>query len=131
MVNIGGDLVCRGHAPSADGWVVDVVEPSVSRGRIALLAMADGAVATSTTQKRRWQVGGERRQHLVDPVTGRSTAGPMLATVVAADGWYAEVMATQLLVGEVERFDTSRAAAIVIDEQSNERVLGELEAFRR
>ncbi len=131
MANIGGDLVCRGRAPSGDGWVVDIVEPSVTVGRIALLALADGAVATSTTRKRRWQMGDEPRHHVVDPSTGCSTSGPLLATVVAADGWYAEVMATQLLVGDVGQFDTASAAAIVIDELGNERVLGDLEVFLR
>ena len=51
---------------------------------LALVGLADGGVATSTSLCRRWTVGGEVRHHLIDPRTGEpSTSDLALVTVVA------------------------------------------------
>jgi thiamine biosynthesis lipoprotein len=87
LVNIGGDLRVRGEAPDAPGWVVGVDgHPHL------LLALADGAVATSGTGRRRWGPGGTLH-HLVDPATGRSADRPLRSvTVVAGSGAQAELL---------------------------------------
>ena len=53
LLNLGGDLRARGDAPEPDGWVVDVDDP-LGTGRTGLVALAEGAVATSTRLRRAW-----------------------------------------------------------------------------
>lgn len=132
MVNIGGDVVCRGEAPTADGWVVEIHESTVSPEPIALLALSEGAVATSTTKKRSWVAGKERRHHVIDPRNGVSTDGWVLASVVAADGWLAEAVATHLLVsGDLSVIDPAKAAAVVVDASGNQHTAGMIGEFLR
>lgn len=116
MVNLGGDLVCRGRAPNNDGWVVEIREPAVRPGRLASIAVESGAIATSTVAKRRWSAGSGEHHHLVDPNTGRNTEGLLLASVISSCGWFAEVTATQILVaGDLSVVEPTVAAALAID----------------
>ncbi len=105
-VNLGGDVRVAGSGPGRGGWTVGV-EHTGADYPIARLGLADGAVATSTTLRRHWQVDGERRHHLIDPQTGRpSDTDLTTATVVAARAWEAEVLAKAvLLAGAAHAFD--------------------------
>ncbi len=97
-VNLGGDVRVTGAAPGGGTWTVAVEHPAAA-APIALLGLADGAVATSTTLRRRWRVGGEVRHHLIDPRTGAPSAtGVDLAAVVAGHTWLAEVLAKAALL---------------------------------
>ncbi|HTN80546.1 MAG TPA: FAD:protein FMN transferase [Acidimicrobiales bacterium] len=93
-VNVGGDLRVAGEPPDGDVWRVDVDDP---RGGLSLgvVALTDGAVATSSRAKRRWVTpDGVEHHHLIEPITGASAATSVLAaTVVASEGWRAEVLA--------------------------------------
>jgi len=105
-VNVGGDLRVAGRPPTGTGWTVAVEHPHAA-APLAVLGIGEGAVATSTTLRRRWLIGGEPRHHLVDPWTGEpSTSDLTLVTVVAADAWQAEVLAkAELLRGSARLFD--------------------------
>ena len=69
-INLGGDLRVRGRSPQGDGWTIDVDHPLFDEP-IVRVGVAEGAVATSTTLRRRWKVDGVPRHHLIDPATGR------------------------------------------------------------
>jgi thiamine biosynthesis lipoprotein len=105
-VNLGGDVRVAGSSPTGDGWTVAVEHPW-SATPLALVGLADGAVATSTTLKRRWRSGSQVRHHLIDPQTGQpSESDVALATVIAGDAWLAEVLAKAvLLAGSAHPFD--------------------------
>ena len=97
-VNLGGDLRVAGEGPDGGTWTVAVEHPGAA-APIALLGLAGGAVATSTTLRRRWLVDGEQRHHLIDPRTGAPSAtGVDLAAVVAGRAWLAEVLAKAVLL---------------------------------
>lgn len=97
LVSLGGDLRVRGVSPDPAGWLIEIGEPSIAPGSITRLVLVDGAVATSTTEKRRWVTDGEVRHHLIDPSTGHShDRTTRLATVVSRDAWWAEVCTKQL-----------------------------------
>jgi FAD:protein FMN transferase len=88
LVEVGGDLRARGTSPVDSGWTIDVDTGGAGSVRVAL---ADGAVATSTSRLRRWESGGEVRHHLLDPATLRPSAGDAVScTVVAGTGAWAE-----------------------------------------
>ncbi|HEY2332097.1 MAG TPA: FAD:protein FMN transferase [Acidimicrobiales bacterium] len=105
-VNLGGDVRVAGRSPEGDGWTVAVRHPHRTEP-IALVGLADGAVATSTTLLRTWHADGERRHHIIDPATGApSDTDLTLATVVTARGWTSEVLAKSVLLrGSAHPFD--------------------------
>lgn len=105
-VNLGGDLRVRGRSPGADTWTV-AIEHQLAREPIVSVALTDGAVATSTTLRRRWTVDGHDRHHLIDPRTGEPSESDLtLVSVVAGEAWIAEVLAkAELLRGSARVFD--------------------------
>ena len=56
FVSVGGDIRMAGRPPIGDGWLVGV-RTSPDHDPVASLAMSGGAIATSTTERRRWLVG--------------------------------------------------------------------------
>jgi FAD:protein FMN transferase len=97
-VNLGGDLRVRGTGPGGGNWTVAIEHPYQAEPLI-VVGLADGAVASSTTLRRRWQVDGEGRHHLIDPRTGQpSETAHTFACAVADSGWRAETMAKTLLL---------------------------------
>jgi FAD:protein FMN transferase len=118
-VNLGGDLRVSGSNVRGDAWTIAIEHP-MTDDPIALLGLHTGAVATSTTLRRRWRVDGEARHHLIDPATGRPSDSDLeLATVIAGEAWIAEVMAKAVLLrGSSRAFDIvdeNQAQALTID----------------
>jgi thiamine biosynthesis lipoprotein len=93
LVGVGGDLRVRGAAPDGGPWRIDVEDPRGGEP-VAAVVLADGAVATSSRMKRRWTApDGTERHHLIEPSTLLPAGSPVLsATVVAGEGWQAEVL---------------------------------------
>ena len=102
LVNLGGDLRAVGFAPDGDDWTIDL-DPAASGLPLAQVSLERGAVATSTTLRRRWALDDEARHHLIDPATGRPAAGDLVAvSVLAAHAWQAEVLAKAALVAGID-----------------------------
>ena len=100
-------------------WTVSVDHP---RRDVPLvrLGLRDGAVATSTTLRRRWTLDGVVRHHLIDPRSGLPSDTDLeLATVVAAEAWIAEALTKAVLLRGSEvavRRDRRHAAeALAVD----------------
>ncbi len=102
-VDAGGDLRVWGQAPTDDGWVVGIEDPARAGIDLAAVIAAPplcAAVATSSPNRRHWDVNGEARHHLIDPATGRPLALPVASvTVLAPTATAAEVATKALLVG--------------------------------
>jgi thiamine biosynthesis lipoprotein len=97
-VSIGGDVRVAGVPPAGEAWQIDVTD-EVGGGRAATIAVFDGAVATSTTLRRRWASATGEAHHVIDPSLDRpARAGVAAATVVAGSGWCSEVFSTAALV---------------------------------
>lgn len=99
-INAGGDIAARGHSASNRGWNIALEDGGANA--FPVVEVCDGALATSTTTKRRWSSGGRAAHHLIDPRTGLpSTSLFRTVTVVAASCVQADVAAkTALLMGE-------------------------------
>jgi thiamine biosynthesis lipoprotein len=133
-INLGGDVKVTGHGPSSasfdagawgggDGWTIAVEHPW-SPAPLVRVGLVAGAIATSTTLRRRWHSSGGPRHHLIDPQTGvPSDTDLNLATVIAATGWMAEVLAKGvLLAGSAHPFDLlggTGAQALAVDEHGH------------
>lgn len=120
LVNIGGDLRLIGAGPLR-GWNIAIDDPfDRERDPIAVLDLHVGAVATSTSSRRRWTRGGAEMHHLLDPRTGRPAQSRIVsATVVADEGWRAEVLAKSAFLSDIDEALESTAVlgaeAIVVD----------------
>lgn len=98
LVNLGGDLRAIGYGPDGDDWTVDL-DPAATGHPHARVVLDHGAVATSTTLRRRWTIRGTERHHVIDPAAGTSAASDVVAaSVIAARGWQAEVLAKAAIV---------------------------------
>ena len=101
LVNIGGDLRAFGADPDGAGWLVDVESPHGREPRavVATIVLTEGAVATTTSARRRWNTDTGVRHHVIDPATGDSACSDVASvTVVAGAAWHAEVMSKAAFV---------------------------------
>lgn len=118
-INMGGDLRVRGTGPHGDGWTISIDHPHRDTP-LALVGITDGGVASSTTLRRRWLVGGEVRHHLIDPRTGRpSTSEIAFCSAIAGSAWRAETIAKAVLLrGGPHPFDLvdgTPTEALIVD----------------
>ncbi|MEV4344576.1 FAD:protein FMN transferase [Actinoplanes sp. NPDC049596] len=88
-INAGGDIRMRGHHPDGGPWRVGIRHPWEADKVSWVLALTDGAVATSGTY--------ERGDHVVNPRTGRPARGLRSVTVVGPDLALADAYATAAL----------------------------------
>lgn len=102
LIDAGGDCWCAGEAPEGGPWRLAVEDPSGGELPLAVLAVSDMGVATSSVRICGWSVAGAPVHHLVDPRTGQpGGAGLSAVTVVADDTAIAEVWSkTLFLEGE-------------------------------
>jgi thiamine biosynthesis lipoprotein len=85
-LNLGGDLVCSGGVSPGEPWRIGVRHPSDAARMALVLAVRDGAVATSGLYER----GG----HIVDPRAGTTPAAWRSVTILAPDLATADAIAT-------------------------------------
>jgi thiamine biosynthesis lipoprotein len=88
-INAGGDIRMRGHHPDGGPWRVGIRHPWEA-GKVSwVLALGDGAIATSGTY--------ERGDHVINPRTGEPARGLRSVTVVGPDLALADAYATAAL----------------------------------
>ncbi len=116
LVNVGGDLRAIGEPPSEDGWVITIPEPADPREELLRLSIPEGAVATSSSLRRRWQTTTGEVHHLIDPTTGQpSDTDVHSVTVVAGEAWWAEALTKSLyLLGRAGLAFLDSAHAVVV-----------------
>jgi thiamine biosynthesis lipoprotein len=95
QVNAAGDLSLRGgwfdsQAGVVKPWSIGVVNPDERSEIVKVFEITDGAIATSGTY--------ERGAHIHDPHNGLIAIGAKSATVVGAEGWLCDAMATAVMV---------------------------------
>lgn len=122
LVGLGGDLATAGPGPVVAGqpgsWQILVQDlPSDPSQRISL---APGfALATSSTQKRRWKHAGENIHHILDPRFGLPAATVWRSVTVAAPTCLeANAFSTAAIVrgfAALEWFRTEGIAARLVD----------------
>ena len=84
LVSLGGDIATAGDTPNG-GWQVQVQDRPGEPATLVALP-AGGALATSSTQRRRWMHAGRPVHHILDPRSGQP-ADPVWRTVSIAAGY--------------------------------------------
>jgi thiamine biosynthesis lipoprotein len=88
LVQLGGDIVVA--APMNDPWCIAIDHPFAANP-VAHIALAEGAVMTSSVYHRRWMRANRPVHHIIDPRSGSPAQSDVAtATVIAADAAYAE-----------------------------------------
>jgi len=131
LVNLGGDLRVRGVPADADVWRIAVEAPDAPDERIAVVELAEGAIATSTTARRRWRTGdGATVHHLVDPRSSQPAVTCFRqVTVVCGRAQWAEVFAKCVLLDGVLPANAAAAVLTVADDGTVGRQGTDAEAF--
>jgi len=99
MLEAGGDFHCAGTGPDGDAWRLGVEDPIDVGEHVAVIAVRDRSVATSSVRLRRWRAGARSAHHLIDPATGLPGGeGLCSVTVVGRDAARAEVWSKSLFL---------------------------------
>ncbi len=100
LLEAGGDVAVHGSSPQGGPWLIGVEHPGGDPEPVAVVAIALGAICTSSVRIRAWQdPDGRPAHHLVDPATGRpGGAGLLSVTVAADDPAWAEVRSKTLFL---------------------------------
>ena len=106
LADLGGDIAVWGTPPGGGPWRIDVADPERPGGRLTMIGISAGGVATSGRNTRRF--GPARRlHHLIDPMTRMpAESGPLAVTVVGRDAADAEAHATALAITPVSEAST-------------------------
>lgn len=98
-IDAGGDLYLGGSNPDGAPWSVGIRHPRLDDALIDSIRVSDRAVCTSGDYER--VVAGNEKDgshHILDPRSGRSTAGAASVTVVAPTAMLADALATAAFV---------------------------------
>lgn len=100
MVEIGGDLVARGHNSQGQSWRIGIEQPDPGANGVQLVVpVTDSGLATSGDYRNFFEVAGVRYSHILDPTTGRPVVHRTTSvTVVAQNAMLADAWATAMLV---------------------------------
>ena len=110
LVDIGGEVCCRGVNPRGTAWIVGIETPfdgNMTDGAYLQkrLRMSGGGLATSGNYRRFYRdAEGRKVAHTIDPLTGRSSLSRLLsATVWAPTCAEADALATMFLAMGADR----------------------------
>jgi thiamine biosynthesis lipoprotein len=99
MVDLGGNLRCRGEPRPGEPWKIGVRDPFDRERLIGVLRLTDGwAVATSGNYERFVTIAGKRYAHILDPRSGYPVEGMAGVTVLAPTATDADALSTTLFV---------------------------------
>lgn len=109
IVEIGGEIACKGRNPQGGKWVVSIDKPILSKDREIhdsqeIIAITDMGVATSGNYRNFKEENGKRYGHTISTQTGRpATTDVLSATVVAPTAMEADGLSTALMALGSER----------------------------
>ena len=104
MVEIGGEVVVKGHNKNGNPWGIGITKPvddslAVSQELQTVLRLTDCAVATSGNYRNFYYKDGVKYAHTIDPRTGYPVQHSLLsATVIADNCMRADALATAFMV---------------------------------
>ncbi|MCU8010670.1 FAD:protein FMN transferase [Shewanella oncorhynchi] len=97
LVNFGGDIACP--VSKVTPWQVGIEDPRHLDHAASVLAISQGALATSGDTRRFFEVDGKRYGHIVDPRTGYPVIhAPRSVTVLGPNCVTAGMLATMAML---------------------------------
>ncbi len=107
LVEIGGELICKGTKNDGMPWRTAIEDPTVEvyeRKILAIAKLKDKAVATSGNYRNYYVRDGVKYVHTINPATGYPISHKLLSASVFADNcMIADAYATAFMVMGVEK----------------------------
>jgi thiamine biosynthesis lipoprotein len=100
MIEIGGEVRCRGKSPQGKFWKIGIDKPVSASETRALQAIVnlEGGLATSGSYRKHYEKDGRRYAHVINPKTGFPVSHQLVSvTVSAPTAAEADALATALL----------------------------------
>jgi len=86
IVDIGGDMVVRGHRPDGDPWRIAIERPDPAKRDIfSIIEVGDKAIVTSGSYRNFFEYGELQFSHTIDPHTGRPIPQELVSVTVVHD----------------------------------------------
>lgn len=106
MVEIGGEVRCRGKNERDELWSIGIEDPTVEtleQKLFAIAKMEDRSLATSGNYRNYFEEDGKMYAHIIDPRTGFTAKHTLLSASVFADNcMMADAYATAFMVMGLE-----------------------------
>lgn len=105
MVEIGGEIRCRGINAQGSLWRIGIQDPRISEvhEKLAIASLENVSVATSGNYRNYYERDGKIRAHIVDPMTGYTAEHNLLsASVFHPDCMISDAYATAFMVMGLE-----------------------------
>ena len=109
MVEVGGEIFCKGVNMSGDIWNIGIDLPEegnfIQGAELAVVVRLSGrGLATSGNYRKFYEENGQKYSHTIDPLTGYPARHSLLsATVVADDAMMADAYGTYLMIIGLEK----------------------------
>ena len=108
LIDVGGEVRAKGSKPDGTPWAVGIERPAQNKYSAqeieTAIALTNRSVVTSGNYRKYYEQDGVRYSHTIDPATRRPVSHSLLsASVVSAEAWYADAMATAFMVMGLER----------------------------
>ncbi len=123
LVDAGGDIVCSGSPPNANGWKIGIGTDSTQTQK--QVSIFNKAIATSGDLYQFVEHNGKRYSHIIDPATGYGITKQRKVTVIANDGATADWLASACSIlshNKSKRLIKKYNAALYIETQKRGRV---------
>ena len=105
LVDVGGEILARGHKPNGDLWKVGIEKPAENKDseRVVqeIVELDNRSIVTSGNYRKYVERGGKRYSHSLNPKTGYPSENSLLsATVICDNTAWADCLASIcMLVG--------------------------------
>lgn len=108
LIDIGGEVLGRGHKPNDEVWKVGIEKPAdnaaYGESMEAIIKLENKAMATSGNYRKFYEENGIRYSHTIDPKTGYPVHHSILSVSVMADNCAeADAWATAFMVMGLEK----------------------------
>ncbi len=87
-----------GRPPEKPGWLVVILDPNDPEEPLSCVYLEDGALSTSGSAERSFELDGQRYSHIIDPRTGQPSIGVIQVTVTAKTTTESDVYSTAIFV---------------------------------
>ena len=135
IINIGGDILTKGHNKKNEDWIIGVENPNLKEKLIKeIVNLTNKGLATSGDYKNFFTKNGKKYSHIINPNTGKPiTHSTKSVTVIHKNSMKADGWATALLaLGSVDGLkiaEKEKIAVLFIDNIDNKLIKFESNAF--
>ena len=108
LIDIGGEVIAKGHKPDGSLWIVGVERPAQGqfdeREIDTRISLENQSVVTSGNYRKFYEKDGVKYSHTIDPLTGYPVNHSLLSvSVIANEAWKADAFATAFMAMGMEK----------------------------